>query len=69
MQSLSSYDRDLIALMQQHNFDLSVVAYERYITYQQLFAWSRTPHIAHALEEVRQQTKVEKPPQPAGAST
>ncbi len=71
MQSLTSYDRDLITQLTTYNFDLSTVAYERYITHQQLDWWSRQPHIAEAIAQARAatSTNTKKPPQPAGAPT
>jgi len=69
MQSLTSYDQDLLALIIKHNFDLSAAAYERFITYQQLAWWSRLPHIAQALEQALASQATKKPPQPAEAPT
>jgi imidazolonepropionase-like amidohydrolase len=50
---LNSYDNDLLALFLKHNGDCSVVAYERDLTFWQIFHWSRQPHIAQAISDAK----------------
>ncbi len=61
---LTSYDHDTLRELRACNFDLGQVAYNRYVRYEQILWWTRQPHIAAAIEDLKQSLQAQ-PPAPA----
>ena len=54
---LTSYDTDMLRDLCAANFDLSTLAYNRYLRYDQVLWWSRQPHIADAISQTQQNAR------------
>ncbi len=73
---LTSYDHDMLREISACNFDLGQVAYNRYLRHEQILWWTRQPHIAPVLEQLKQSRQTQPaapapapPPAPAPAPT
>ncbi|MFN7613890.1 MAG: hypothetical protein ACK5P8_01710 [Phycisphaerae bacterium] len=51
---LTSYDHDTLRELCACNFDLGQVAFNRYLRHEQILWWTRQPHIAAAIEKLKQ---------------
>lgn len=61
---LTSYDHDMLRELIACNFDLGQVAFNRYLRHEQILWWTRQPHIAAAIEELKLSQQAQ-PPAPA----
>ncbi|HLP85030.1 MAG TPA: hypothetical protein VK157_11830, partial [Phycisphaerales bacterium] len=64
----TSYETDLITKIIAAKFNLQQVAFDRWLRYGDLLAWTQRPHIAQALDAARRAAHEKAPPQSTGPS-